>query len=81
MDKYADDTYLIIPACNADSCASKIAHIEEWALVNNLLLNWTRSVEIVLIPPRNRRSIVISPPAVPEFERVQSIKALGVTIS
>jgi len=29
MDKYADDTYLIIPACNADLCASEIAHIEE----------------------------------------------------
>jgi len=41
MDKYANDTYLIIPACNADSCASEIAHIEEWALDNNLRLNWT----------------------------------------
>jgi len=29
MDKYADDTYLIIPACNADSCASEIAHNKE----------------------------------------------------
>ena len=41
MDKYADDAYLIIHASNVESCASEIAHIEEWALNNNLRLNRT----------------------------------------
>jgi hypothetical protein len=81
MDKYADDTYLIVPEANADSCATEIAHIEEWALDNNLRLNRTKSVEIVFVSPRSKRAIVIPPPAVPGFARVESIKALGVTIS
>ena len=42
MDKYADDTYLIIPASNVESCASEIAHIEDCALNNNLRLNRTK---------------------------------------
>jgi len=49
---------------------------------NNLRMNRTKSVEIVFVLlPRSRRSIVIPPPAVPGFERVESIKLLGVTIS
>jgi len=75
MDKNADDTYLIISACNADSCAAEIAHIE--ALDNNLRLNRTKSVDIVFVPPRSR----IPPPAVPGFKRIETIKTLGVTIS
>ena len=27
MDKYADDTYLVIPAANVDSCAAEIDHV------------------------------------------------------
>ena len=81
MDKYADDTYLIVPEANPDSCATEIAHIEDWALDNNLRLNRTKSVEIVFVSPRSKRAIVIPPPAVPGFARVEMIKALGVTIS
>jgi len=40
MDKYADETYMIILA---DSCAAEIAQIEEWALDNNLRLNRTKT--------------------------------------
>jgi hypothetical protein len=47
MDKYADDTYLDIPAASVDSCAAEIAHAEEWAVHNNLRLNRTKSAEIV----------------------------------
>ena len=49
MDKYADDTYLFIPAANVDSCAAELAHVEDWALDNNLRLNRTKSAEIVLV--------------------------------
>jgi len=48
MDKYADDTYRIIPACNADSCVSEITHIEKWALENNLRLIRAKSVGEVI---------------------------------
>ena len=37
--KYADDTYLVIPACNVDSRDKEIANIDAWARVNNLTLN------------------------------------------
>lgn len=81
MDKYADDTYLIIPATNVDSCAAEITHVEEWALRNNLRLNRTKSAEIVFVAPLSKRANVIPPPAVPEITRVESIKVLGVTVS
>jgi len=37
--KYADDTYLIIPANNQNTCKAEIEHIEQWANCNNLKLN------------------------------------------
>jgi Reverse transcriptase (RNA-dependent DNA polymerase) len=81
MDKYADDTYLVIPAANVDSCAAEIAHVEDWAVYNNLRLNRTKSAEIVFIFPMSKRANVIPPPVVPEISRVDSIKVLGVTVS
>jgi Reverse transcriptase (RNA-dependent DNA polymerase) len=81
MDKYADDTYLVIPAANVDSCAAEIAHVEEWAVHNNLRLNRTKSAEIVFVTPMSKRANVNPPPAVLEIPRVDSIKALGVTFS
>jgi hypothetical protein len=81
MDKYADDTYLIIPASNYHSGAAEIAHVEDWAGENNLMLNRTKSVEIVFVSPRSRRATLIPPPAVTGFQRVETIKVLGVTVS
>ena len=37
--KFADDTYLVIPAANVQSCAAEIAQVESWAAENNLSLN------------------------------------------
>jgi len=39
MSKYADDTYVIIPADNLQSCQEEIANVESWANHNNLKLN------------------------------------------
>jgi len=36
--KFADDTYLVIPATNVDSRATEIDNIETWARTNNLTL-------------------------------------------
>ena len=80
MVKYADDTYLIIPAVNAHTCAAEIASVEAWAANNNLTLNRLKSVEIVFVAPRSRRAVLIPPPAVHGFQRVETIKMLGVTI-
>jgi len=81
MCKYADDTYLIVPASNAESCPAEIANVESWADNNNLKLNRVKSAEIVFVRPRSRVTVLIPPPAVPGFARVEFIKALGVTIS
>ena len=49
--KYADDTYLIIPAVNVDSRSAKLHNVKEWALANNLKLNLTKSQEIIFTDP------------------------------
>ena len=51
MVKYADDTYLVVPADNVTSCVDEIAHVECWAMENNLSLNRTKSAEIVFVSP------------------------------
>jgi len=81
MAKYADDTYLVIPAVNADSCAAEVDNVENWARTNNLRLNRLKSLEIVFVGPRSRAEAEIPAPAVPGFARVESIKILGVTVS
>ena len=56
--KYADDTYLIIPARNLPSRLVELDHIETWAGRNNLYLNRAKCVESVsythLTLPTNR---------------------------
>ena len=81
MCKYADDTYLVVPAANIQSCAAEIANIEDWARTNNLLLNRVKSAEVVFVPSRSRAEAEIPPPAVPGFTRVDTIKILGVIFS
>jgi hypothetical protein len=80
MVKFADDTYLIIPASNYDSCRTEINHVEQWAMSNNLHLNCAKSVEIAFVSPRSRRSVMIPAPAVPDIPRVEFLKVLGVTL-
>ena len=81
MHKYADDTYLVVPAANHQSRSTEIDNVEKWANENNLVLNRKKSVEIVFVASRSRRTADIPPPAGPSITRVDSIKALGVTIS
>jgi hypothetical protein len=81
MHKYARDTCLVAPASNVESCAAEIANVELWADVNNLKLNRTKSADIVFVPPRSKCALTVLTPAVAGFERVESIKAFGVTVS
>jgi len=54
MCNYADNSYLTVPAFNAESCPAEIANAESWADNNNLKLNQIKSAEIVLVRPRSR---------------------------
>ena len=47
MFKYADDTYIVIPAANVNSRSAELDHVDRWAQNNNLRLNRAKSAEIV----------------------------------
>jgi len=53
--KYADDTYLLVPAINTQTIPKEIQHISHWASANNLKLNSTKSQEIIVHHPRRKR--------------------------
>ena len=53
--KFADVTYLIIPAINADSRSAELDNIETWARTNNLTLNRMKSKEIVFVDTKRKR--------------------------
>ena len=81
MAKYADDTYVIVPASNATTISSEIRNVADWALLNNLKLNETKCFEMVVRRPR----LALSSPAIPQptqgMCRVTSLKILGVVIN
>ena len=78
MVKFADDTYILIPASNQLSSEAELRHVSSWADHNNLRLNISKSIEIIF---RARRSHPHLPPLLPGLPRATSIKMLGITIS
>jgi len=79
--KYADDTYLIIPANNIHTCSLELSNISNWACNNNLQINRAKSAEIVFVKPRSRRLQSEPPSVISELARVESIKMLGASFS
>jgi len=77
--KYADDTYVIVPASNVDTRSSEVNNVEAWAEANNLTLNHNKSVEIVFTTKRKRQ--FTPPPLLSGITCVRTMKMLGVTIS
>jgi len=55
--KYADDTYLIIPAVNGDSRSTELSHITNWAKHNNLKLNLAKSQEIIFVDRKRKEKV------------------------
>jgi len=80
LRKYADDTYIIIPAQNVDTRSAELLNIEAWSRENNLTLNTTKSVEI-LFTDKYRKCQFKPPPVVSGIDRVSSIKILDVTLT
>jgi len=78
MIKYADDTYIVISACNILSRVIELEHVADWAHKNNLKLIRAKSVEIVFTGSI-RKSHYTAPLILPDICRVTSIKVLGVT--
>ena len=80
IDKYADDTYLIVSSNNEGSIPNELLAIEQWATENNLLLNKKKSMEMIFYSSEKKKTI--SPPVSPltDIVRVDSMKVLGVTL-
>ena len=78
MNKFADDSYLLIPADNIDTTNLELDNIEKWAECNNFRLNRAKTVEVIFRKPRSKLHV---PPEIPSIKRVESICILGVTIS
>jgi len=55
MQKYADDTSIILPATNSHTRETELKNVEQWAQANNLKLNRAKSLEIIF--QNNRRQI------------------------
>jgi len=55
--KYADDTYLIIPAVKVDSRSAELSHITNWAKHNNLKLNLAKSQEIIFVDRKQKEKV------------------------
>ena len=81
MIKFADDTYLIVPSINSHSCAIELEHVASWASANNLRLNQSKSMEMIIRARGARRQQVTLPPPLPGIERVESMTVLGVVVN
>ena len=78
--KYADDTYLIIPAHLSHTRIEELENIEIWAKKNNLRLNQSKSEEMIFSNPRSK--VKFTPPPSPlGIPRVKSMKVLGVILT
>ena len=77
--KYADDTYLIVPAINSALILDELDNISRWATANNLKLNTSKSCEMIVSHGTfERRNL---PSVHPDLVRVEEITSLGVAFT
>jgi len=60
--KYADNTYIIIPASNSHTRTSELEHIDSWAKRNNLTLNRAKTLEVIVADKKSKRTVTPPPP-------------------
>lgn len=74
--KYADDTTLINPELAKTSAEEEMNHILEWAKLNKMSINLSKTKEMVFHRPSPRS--FVPPSEVTDIKRVYSIKLFGV---
>ena len=79
LDKYADDTYQIVPASNSHTIPAELNNISAWA--NNISLNVAKSCEMIVRRPRLAITDPVIPSALPDVKRVFELNILGVQMS
>lgn len=78
--KFADDAYLIIPARNELSRPAELANVQNWAKLNNLTLNSSKSFETIFTDKRRRGAVEPKPEPLPGIVRRRTLTMLGVDI-
>ena len=79
--KFADDTYLIIPADRHHTAETELENAKSWAEANNLHLNQSKTVEIIYYIPDKKKWRKDIPAACPGQVRADTITALGVELT
>jgi len=77
--KYADDTTVLVPSDSDVGLEDEFENIKQWARDNKMILNITKTKEIVFRRPNPRLSLHPSP--LPDIEQVKVAKLLGVVLS
>jgi hypothetical protein len=77
--KYADDTTLLVPACNTSSIQLELDNIDRWSRLNNQKLNASKCFELIISRKRSKCSFV-PPPCLPTISRVHQLTLLGVEV-
>ena len=76
--KYADDSYVLIPASVIQTTSEELENIETWAKSSNLRLNAAKTKELIITLPGKKPLL---PPPYPGLERVAEARVLGVVLS
>ena len=74
--KYADDTTLLVPESTDVDLDSEFRHVKALACSNSLMLNFSKTKELVFKCPRARCFHI--PPAIDSIEQLDCCKLLGV---
>ena len=78
--KYADDMTLVVPQHTDCSIDAELQNIVNWSEINKQNINTNKTKEIIFWrsgrPPK-----VTTVPAIPQIERVQQVRLLGVLLS
>ena len=75
MFKYADDTNLSVLAYSDVSLLSEFEHVKQWAADNKIIINVSKTKELVFQRPSLKH--FLAPSAVCGIEQVRSAKLLG----
>jgi len=78
MFKYADDTNLLVPAYSDVSLLSEFEHVKQWAADNKIIINVSKTEELVFQRPSLKHFLALSAVCGIEQVGLPSSKLLGV---
>ena len=78
--KYADDTTFVVPQRTDCSIEVEFQNIINWSHLNKLTINKSKTKEIIFWKS-GKVSKNLNIPTIPQIERVQQVRLLGVILS